>query len=189
MHFETHKIYHLYNRGNDRQIIFFTEHNYWYFLEKIRRMITPYCDILAYCLMPNHFHFLILPNETGVESINKNNSSIGMQILTRKIGNLLSSYTCAINKQENRVGSLFQQKTKAKDGWEGNFDFQFGSGNDYAYNCFNYIHQNPVKALLVDQPEDWDYSSYQEYLGIRKNSICNIKLTKTLLELPDEFPG
>ena len=56
MKFEAEQIYHLYNRGNNSQKIFFDHENYIFFLQKIRTHLTPVADILAYCLMPNHFH-------------------------------------------------------------------------------------------------------------------------------------
>ncbi len=65
MNFLESEFYHLYNRGNQQQTIFFNTENYLYFLRKVRRDIVPYCDILAYCLMPNHFHFLIRVKGSG----------------------------------------------------------------------------------------------------------------------------
>ncbi len=59
MNFEENKIYHIYNRGNNQQSIFFNPENYLFFLAKIKIELTPYCKILAYCLMPNHFHLMV----------------------------------------------------------------------------------------------------------------------------------
>ena len=53
------KLYHLYNRGNNRQPIFFQKKNYDFFKQKAYKELSYQIDILAYCLMPNHFHFLI----------------------------------------------------------------------------------------------------------------------------------
>ncbi len=50
--------YHFYNRGNNRQEIFFQRDNYLYFLRRIRKYLCPFMDILAYCLMPTHYHIL-----------------------------------------------------------------------------------------------------------------------------------
>jgi putative transposase len=66
MYFEQGYIYHIYNQGNNRQKIFFREENYYFFLQKIKRYILPYADILAWCLMPNHFHLMVLVNETEI---------------------------------------------------------------------------------------------------------------------------
>ena len=97
---------------------------------------------------------------------------------------MLSSYTRAINKQERRVGSLFQQKTKMKpiDNLH-NKQCNKSSANyeDYLFTCFHYIHQNPVKAGLVKCMEDYQMSSFRDYAGIQTNSICNIEFTRTFL--------
>ncbi|NOQ25658.1 MAG: hypothetical protein GQ564_09895 [Bacteroidales bacterium] len=61
-------IYHLYNRGNNSQKIFFNRKNYLFFLQKVRKHLFPHCDILAYCLMPNHFHFMIHANENSIKT-------------------------------------------------------------------------------------------------------------------------
>ncbi len=58
----------------------------------------------------------------------------------------------------------------------------------YPFICFNYIHQNPLKAGLVKKMEDWKYSSFQDYLGIRKGTLCNFELTEQLLDIQkDDF--
>ena len=63
MKFHPNQIYHVFNQGNNRQTVFFEEENYLYFLRKVRKYILSLADILCYCLMPNHFHFLLTPNE------------------------------------------------------------------------------------------------------------------------------
>ena len=108
MEFLPNEVYHIYNRGNNKQPVFFNEENYLFFLDKMRTQIKPCCDILCYCLMPNHFHFIINANE---ESCKLRISFGGKSIteLSFRIGKLLSSYTQAINKQNKTTGSLFQQ--------------------------------------------------------------------------------
>lgn len=59
MQFFPDNFYHIYNRGNDKQMIFMQERNYDYFLNKIEVEIQPLCSIIAYCLMPNHYHLLV----------------------------------------------------------------------------------------------------------------------------------
>jgi REP element-mobilizing transposase RayT len=62
--------YHVYNRGNNKQPIFFERRNYIHFLSLFKKYLSGYADVYAYCLMPNHFHFLIkvkeLPQTTVV---------------------------------------------------------------------------------------------------------------------------
>jgi len=101
------QIFHIYNRGNDRQRIFFNEENYLFFLKKIRTHLLPTCDFMAYCLMPNHFHFLIKADARSTKIINPENSRMPMQAFSRGLQTMLSSYTKAIQKQENLVGSLY----------------------------------------------------------------------------------
>ena len=94
-----------------------------------------------------------------------------MQELPYRIGVLLSSYSQAINKQNNTTGSLFQQKTKAKCITAR--DAQSGLTGDYLVTCMHYIHQNPWKANLADRLEDWKYSSFREYIGMPGLLPCN----------------
>lgn len=143
MNFEENKIYHIYNRGNNQQGIFFNPENYLFFLAKIKIELTPYCKILAYCLMPNHFHLMVY---VPVNPSDDFKSSDGLK-LNYVIGILLRSYTRAINKQQKRTGSLFQQKTKAKCISQ--------DDENYPRVCFHYIHQNPLRFHIVAKMEDW----------------------------------
>jgi putative transposase len=137
-------------------------------------MIKPFCDMLAYCLMPDHFHLLLhMPTgSAGLAPLSRLKESPQMQVICRKIGTMLSSYTQGFNKQETRVGSLFQPRTKSK-----HLDVE------HAFNCFNYIHENPVKAHLVTGIDEWPYSSIHEYLET-KVGLCNKALAAKLFNLP-----
>ncbi|MBS1510889.1 MAG: transposase [Bacteroidetes bacterium] len=66
MHLIEGEIYHIYNRGNNKQLIFFNENNYLFFIKKIRVQLYDCADIICYCLMPNHFHLLIRANEKSI---------------------------------------------------------------------------------------------------------------------------
>ncbi len=164
MQFAPNSLYHSYNRGNNQQLLFFSYANYLFFLKKIRDYVLPHADLLAYCLMPNHFH-LMLETKPDLEE----------QALNAGIQRLLSSYTQAINKQEKRTGSLFQQHTKAKCLVE----------PEHALTCFHYLHQNPLRAGLVRQMENWPFSSFKDYCGFRNGTICNQSRTRLLLDLPE----
>ena len=125
--------------------------------------------------MPNHFHLLVYVDNR----INKQIKQGGLILnpLTNGIRKLLSGYTRIFNKKNNFSGSLFRQKTKSKclsdiilqDALK--FSIQ-----DYCVNCFHYIHQNPLKAKLVNRMEDWEYSSFKDYAGLRKGTLCNKEL-------------
>lgn len=173
MIFSEGELYHIYNRGNNRQKIFFNPGNYIYFLKNVRSHILPSCDILAYCLMPTHFHFLI---HCDIRSLSAQPiAGTEKNVLSEGIKNLLSSYTQAINKQNQTTGSLFQQNTKAKQIEK--------SSKQYDLICFHYIHQNPLKAKLVMKMEDWPYSSFKDYCGFRNGTLCNMKSAIQLLDI------
>jgi REP element-mobilizing transposase RayT len=173
MEFLENELYHIYNRGNNKQRIFFKPENYLFFLRKVRKHIQPHCDILTWCLMPTHFHFMINTDSRTVQT--KTIACTERNILGEGIRNLLSSYSQAINKQNDTTGSLFQQNTKAKPISKGS--------NLYDRICFHYIHQNPMKAKLVTKMEDWEYSSFKDYCGKRNGTLSNKELAIQLLGL------
>jgi REP-associated tyrosine transposase len=173
MEFFKNELYHIYNRGNNHRQVFFKPENYIFFLKKVRRYILPYCDILSYSLMPNHFHFLIHSDERTTAT--KASRTQAKNVLSEGIRTLLSSYTQAINKQKQFSGSLFQQNTKAQPIVKGSMN--------YDLTVFHYIHQNPYRANLVERMEDWEYSSFADYCGKRNGTLCNRELTIKLLGL------
>jgi len=184
MNFEPGNLYHIYNQGNNRQKIFFSRENYLFFLNKIKKHILPHADIVAWCLMPNHFHLMIYVHTTEVDSegVTPSDALTKTKTLNESIGVLLRSYTRAINKQEDSTGSVFRKETKAQcltkiNGITPTF---FGSQinvripeEEYPQVCFDYIHQNPVNANLVKLPEEWEFSSYADYCGIRNGKLIN----------------
>ena len=182
MHFDPSEIYHIYNRGDHRQKLFFSDENYLFFLKKIRNEWLKYGDILAYCLMPNHFHLIMAPNELACINVTIGDRIAHMQNLSQAIGKTLSSYTRAINIQNKTNGTLFQKKTKAKILVE---DTLF-SKQKYLEACFHYIHGNPLAANLVSDLESWPYSSYSDYSGFRNGTLCNKEKLMALLSYSKE---
>jgi len=205
MIFEAGNLYHIYNQGNNRQKIFFSNENYLYFLTKLKGHFLPHADILAWCLMPNHFHLMVYVHSADVvcsgdvcsggatqsrtpttNKVAPTTNTTNKTNLNKSIGILLASYTRAINKQENRTGSLFRDKTKAEcitkmDGITPSF-YNTSHGaviypqmieREYPQVCFDYIHNNPVKAGLVEQPEEWMYSSCCDFKGLRNGKLIN----------------
>lgn len=172
MIFTEGNLFHIYNRGNNRETVFYTHANYIYFLRKIKKYIKPHCDILSYCLMPNHFNLLIYANQNTVKKNLKDKN-----LLSEGFRHLLSSYAKAINIQENRVGSLFTQNTHSKI---------ISNKTNQALTCLMYIHQNPVRCGLVKNMGNWLYSSYRDYCGLRNGTICNRDLAFELLDLKIE---
>ena len=165
MRFSPNTVYHIYNRGNNKKRIFFSEHNYLFFIQKISKHIRPQCEILTWCLMPNHFHILVYATDKSC-SENYGTSKLRIQALTYWIGIVQSSNAQAINKQNGTTGSLFQCKTKAKEIYE----------SENIARCLRYIHQNPLKANMVDKMEDWEFSSFKDYAGLRNGTLCNQEL-------------
>ena len=182
---EPNEIYHVYNRGNNRQLIFFERDNYLYFLKKVEKYLVPNCEILSFTLMPNHFHFLVTPNERtnipyrprakSYKNVRPRKRRIPLTRFSWGLKQLLSTYARGINKKFNRTGSLFQQNTKIKK-----TSSEFFS-DDYSLWCFIYIHNNPKLAGLVNAPEDYEFSSYRDYLEWNEKSICNLSLGRKLL--------
>lgn len=137
-------IYHIYNRANGSEKMFLSDENYRFFIQKYREHISPFADTFCYCLMPNHFHFLIrIKTEVELkETLEK--------LLSKQFSNFFSSYTQAFNKQQNRMGSLFMKNFKRIKVTE----------QRYLLNLVHYIHYNPVKSSLSRQPVEWPHSSY-----------------------------
>jgi len=140
MKIEEGSYYHVYNRGNNKGLIFFEEANYDYFLEKFKKYVCPNVDIFAYCLMPNHFHFFLrIIDPNGFE---------------KGIKNFLISYTKSINQTYKKVGSLFQGRYKSKK----------IDSEEYYTRIITYIHHNPKDAGMVKNLEDYRFSSYKAYV-------------------------
>ena len=140
--------YHIYNRGVNKESIFFSTENYRFFLDRLIKYFNPdKVWIIAYCLMPNHYHLLVYP-------------------MTDDFGNHVMqpfsvSYTKAINKRRERSGPLF----------EGPYQARLVDEDKYLLHLSRYIHLNPVSAGLVDRAEDWEFSSYRDYIGICRGGI------------------
>lgn len=213
MVFEEGHLYHLFNQGNNREQIFYSRENYLFFLNKIKQHILPHADILAWCLMPNHFHLMIYVNTVKIAVAGPadelrsslNNSAddfessaelIKKRMFTDSIAIMLRSYTRAINLQEKRSGSLFRPHTKAEciTRYEGVtpsfYNTSFGTQinvripeKEYPQACFSYIHMNPVRARLVDSPEDWEFSSFSDYSGKRSGKLINKQRASEFISL------
>ena len=140
--------YHLYNRGANRQRIFFCDENWGYFIKRIRHYFRPeLVDVVAYCLMPTHYHLLVYL-KTG---------DLSKEVM-QPFG---LSYTKGINRQQERVGPLFQ----------GPFEAVWVDRDEYLLHLSRYIHLNPVTAGLVRRPEEWTFSSYRDYVGLRQGTL------------------
>ena len=176
--FSAGSIFHIYNRGNNKEKIFFDEQDYRAFffrfglclgfteeeLKKEKLTSLPYSRIRitetnknhfnlhSFCLMPNHFHLLI--------------EQIGDIPISNLMSKLCTSYSKYINKKHKRIGHIFQDQFKAvliKD-------------NPQLMWTSAYIHMNPIKDKLVKNPEDYKWSSYQDFALNRNLPIINKEL-------------
>lgn len=175
MNFSPNNIYHIYNQGNNRQTIFFQQQNYLLFLNLYKKLIHPTIDTIAWCLMPNHFHFMIYTDDRCCTIIKQ--GGLFIDPVTNGFRKLLSGYARIFNSQNQRTGSMFRQKTKSK--CLNDIIVKPGSqyqAQDYFINCFHYIHQNPVAAKLTTKPEDWEFSSFRDYTGLRNGNLCKKEL-------------
>jgi putative transposase len=188
------EFYHIYNRGNSKQIIFHDKQDYERFLSLLYAVNTKQnivfrlvigdmykfdrkerlVSIGGYCLMPNHFHLILTEVEDG-------SISNFMQKLT-------TAYSMYYNKKYARTGSLF----------EGKFKSQHAGDERYLKYLFSYVHLNPVKMIdknwkvdgtknkqkSLEFLKDYKYSSYLDYLGVERpeNNILNKE------DFPDYFP-
>ncbi|MBI4944937.1 MAG: hypothetical protein HY840_00890 [Bacteroidetes bacterium] len=167
--------YHIYNRANGNEKIFANEGNYFFFLEKHKHYISSIADTFCYCLMPNHFHFLIRIKSIsqlcqgykpltelngksfqGSTPLTELNEAELSNFLSRQFSHLLNGYTQAFNKQQSRKGSLFMRPFKRKR----------ISDENYLRKLVHYIHYNPVKAGICSKPEEWKHSSYNAILNL-----------------------
>ena len=179
-------IVHFYNRVAHNELLFREDKDYIKFLLSFKKSIQEIpTSVYAYCLIPNHFHFLL-----------KQNSTIPLYKIFNKT---LSSYVQRYNIKYTRNGSIFAHPLQSK----------LIIDDEQIITLCKYIHLNPVKAGLVNEPEEWEFSNYREWIGVRhgelfddfilKNNFIDIDdyiklikefrqqiLEKTLLELLDE---
>ena len=156
------KYYHIFNRGNNQENIFIEERNYRYFLRLYAKHIMPVSDTYAYCLLRNHFHFLVRIKTVEEQEL----TGLGdLSALPRKpsqqFSNLFNAYAKAFNKTYHRTGTLFQRP--------------FGrievTSDSYFMQLVTYIHQNPQKHGFVNDFRTWPYSSYQALLSTKPTRL------------------
>ncbi|QLG69234.1 MAG: hypothetical protein CH104c_0002 [Candidatus Woesebacteria bacterium] len=189
--FAENSYYHIYNRGVEKRNIFIDNQDYevflhllkYYLSEKMEGINHPLIDtdakprrprplanlnqkveLIAYCLMPNHFHLLI-------KQIIKD----GITKLMRAIS---TTYALYFNRRYRREGTLFQGRYKAaliKD-------------DSYLLHLSRYIHLNPLKLLTRTDLVTWPYSSYPYFLGLKKADWVKPEIVLKFFERPDNSP-
>ena len=180
--FIENQFYHVYNRANGDDQLFYTDANYFYFLEKLYSYVSAFVEIYTYCLIPNHFHLLVKVKDTpipvrftrlssseGKESnkpdrCNRIISSDGEEsnkpdrcnrLITQAFSNFFNCYAKSINRQEDRSGSLFERPFKRK----------LIDTEEYLKMIIIYIHLNPVHYQITQSFKNYRWSSYQTLLG------------------------
>ena len=156
--------YHIYNRGAHRESIFREEDNYLFVLRKVKRYASQLgLTLIAYCLMPNHYHLLVRQDGEHPASL-----------LPQRVFN---SYTKAYNKRYDHSGTLFEGPYKA---------LQI-ERDDHLLHLCRYIHSNPVKHGLVSRPEEWPYSNYPEWVGLRSGELIDRAFVEAHFPSPADY--
>ncbi|MBI5631764.1 MAG: transposase [Elusimicrobia bacterium] len=136
-------------RGNARETIFFQPRDWERFLDILAdlKRSRPF-KLYAYCLMSNHLHLLIEPLAASISNI---------------MGLLLGRYAKYLNARLDRVGHVFQDRFKTS----------LCPKDAYFKHLVRYIHFNPVRAGMAEDPAGWPYSSHHEYLGQRGRGLVD----------------
>jgi|SRR3990172_631150 len=145
--------YHVYNRGAHKERLFLHPDNYQYCLRLLHKYVERYLvSLIAYCLMPNHYH-LVLRQEMGGS-------------ISRCIQTLFNAYTQGFNKVTGHKGTLFQGEAKRA----------LVESDQQLLHLIRYIHLNPVAAGIVERPEEWRFSDYPEWIGFgARKSIIQVR--------------
>lgn len=148
--------YHIYNHGNGDDNIFRVEENYPYFLRRYIQYMAPLVSTYAWCLMPNHFHFLIrIREEDEIRKAARQDIKDISVYISRAFSNFFNAYAKAYNKMFERRGSLFLSNLKRKN----------VTDIDYLCRLVHYIHYNPAHHGFVKDPSDWKHSSYYSWFS------------------------
>ncbi|MFH2138204.1 MAG: transposase [Candidatus Omnitrophota bacterium] len=158
-------LYHITSRGDDRKKIFVGESDFNKFLEYLKISQDKYkFHLYAYCLMGNHYHLLLETSQPNLSKI--------MQYIN-------TAYTIYYNKKRNKCGHLFQGRYKSI----------LVEAEVYFKELTRYIHLNPVRAKIVTKPDEYRWSSYNEYVK-GKSEIIDIDKLKILLDMNiKQYPG
>jgi len=162
--FEEGYFYHIYNCTIDKKLMFKNDGNYQFFLRKFTQYLNGVLEIYSYCLLPNHFHFLIrvVDNLSDYKSTNKILDTTPVhEIVSKQLRIFFQSYALAFNKQHERSGTLFQTPFKRA----------LVHDNDYITQLIYYINSNPQKHKIVRDFREWKWSSYQSIILDEPNTL------------------
>lgn len=168
--------YHIFNRGINGCKVFENDDNRIFFLQKVKAYVMQVADVYAYCLMPNHFHFILRikddidgnnfakvqgNNFAKVQNFGKVETGLHAEksIPSKQIGKLISSYTQAFNKYHHRHGPLFERPFKRKR----------IETEEYLIKSIIYVHRNVLD--LGRSMNDYDFSSYKALVSGKPSAI------------------
>lgn len=153
--------HHITQRGNYQQAVFTKDSDYKFYIECLAEYHNKYnLSILAYCLMPNHVHFIAIPGSEN--SLAKTFNACHMR------------YAHYFNKKNNVKGHL----------WQGRF-YSCILDDFHLYTAVRYIESNPVRANLVEKPWDWRWSSAREHTKNIKSSILALAPAGKFMQIED----
>ena len=156
--------YHIYNRGAHQNIIFRNDADFVFLLKHIKKEVIRFgVTVIAYCLMDNHYHFLL--RQDGDIEISKFMQAV------------FNVYTKAFNTKYKHSGTLF----------EGPYKAIHVDRDEYLLHLCRYIHRNPLEAGLVVKPEQWHYSNYAEFIGKRNGTLVDHEFVKMNFGSPEEY--
>jgi len=156
--------YHVYNRGAHKNYIFRNDADYLFLLKYVKKELERCAiTVIAYCLMDNHYHFLL--RQDGDIEISKFMQAV------------FNVYTKAFNTKYKHSGTLF----------EGSFKAIRVERDEYLLHLCRYIHRNPLEAGLVVKPEQWHYSNYAEFIGKRNGTLVDTSFVKENFGSPEEY--
>ncbi|MBC36065.1 MAG: hypothetical protein CL663_08510 [Bacteroidetes bacterium] len=141
--------YHIFNRGVDKQNVFFCKEDYELFTIKMEYYLNPVCDILAFTLIPNHYHLLIKVNE----------DICPMEFL-HQFKRFIICYTGIINNRLKRSGNLFTKPFRRVKVFN----------DEYLRNLILYIHLNPQNHEVISDYSIYEHSSFRLYLKSNSKS-------------------
>ena len=152
MIYQKDNYYHVFNRGCNRENIFFSKSDYNILLTKIKQSKDSYnIELIAYCLMRNHYHFILY--------------QVSDKPISNWLRDIFSGYVQRFNRKYNRSGTIFERTAKPK----------LITNEKYLIDGIHYIHSNPFKHGIVDDPRDWKFSSLSEYLS-EENGLISRKI-------------
>ena len=150
--------HHITQRGGRKQQTFFEESDYAAYLRRLReRLVEVEISIWAYCLMPNHVHFVAVPRTEDA--------------LSKLFGHVHAQYARAINKAHEWQGHLWQERF-----------FSTVMDEPHTMAAMRYVEQNPVRAGLCGRPDEWLWSSTRAHLGLADDPLVDLKATERVVD-------